>query len=131
MNNARDWYSNLDKPNWAPQESVFGTVWSILYPIIFAVNIYVFYLYASGKISWLVALPFWLNLVFNLIFSPIQFGLSNNALAMLDIYLVLATIVWAMVAIWSTSKIASLAFAPYLIWVCIATVLQTYITFRN
>jgi translocator protein len=125
------WYRSLNKPTWAPQEGVFGTVWSILYPIIFAVNIYIITLYIKGKIGLNIALPFWLNLFFNLIFTPLQFGLKNNLLAMLDIYFILLTIVWAIVMIWSVSKIAALAFVPYLVWVAIATVLQTYIALNN
>ena len=126
-----DWYQNLNKPSWAPQESVFGTVWSILYPIIFVVNGYVIYLYAQGKIGLLVALPFWLNLLFNIIFTPIQFGLKNNFLAFIDIALVLITIIWAMIAIWPHAKIVTIAFLPYLIWVSIATALQLSITLKN
>jgi tryptophan-rich sensory protein len=125
------WYRSLNKPSWAPQEWVFGTVWSILYPIIIAVNVYVVILLTKGKINVAVAIPFWLNLFFNVIFTPLQFGLRHNVLAMLDIYLILATIVWAMVVIFPISKIAALAFVPYLIWVAIATALQTYIAFRN
>jgi tryptophan-rich sensory protein len=126
-----DWYQNLNKPSWAPQEWVFGTVWSILYPIIFVVNGYVIYLYAQGKIGLLVAVPFWLNLFFNIIFTPIQFGLKNNFLAFVDIALVLVTIIWAMVAIWPHAKIVSIVFIPYLIWVSIATALQLSITLKN
>jgi tryptophan-rich sensory protein len=125
------WYQSLNKPSWAPNESVFGRVWSVLYPIIFAVNIYIVILLSQNKISWLVALPFWLNLFFNLSFTPIQFGLKNNLLAALDIYLVLFTIIWAMIAIWPFAKIVTIAFVPYLIWVGIATALQTYIAFNN
>ncbi len=126
-----EWYQNLKKPSWAPQESVFGTVWSILYPIIIAVNIYVIYLYSQGKIGLLVALPFWLNLFFNIIFTPIQFGLRNNILAFIDITLVLITIIWAMAVIWPYSKFVTVAFVPYLIWVSIATALQLSITLKN
>lgn len=128
---TKSWYLALNKPSWAPHESVFGIVWSVLYPIIIAVNIYVVVLLTQSKITWLVALPFWLNLFFNVLFTPIQFGLRNNWLATVDIFLVLITIVWAMVAIWPYAKIATIAFVPYLVWVSIATVLQTYIAFKN
>jgi translocator protein len=128
---TRSWYKSLNKPSWAPKEEVFGAVWSILYPIIFAVNIYVLILYLNKKVGLSVALPFWLNLFFNFIFTPLQFGLKNNFLAMVDIYLILATIVWAIIVIWPVSKITAVAFIPYLVWVCIATALQTYIAFRN
>ena len=125
------WYNNLNKPSWAPAEWVFGTVWSILYPIIIAINVYIVVLLVQHKISWLVALPFWLNLFFNIIFSPIQFGMRNNALAFADILLILITIAWAMVAIWPYTKVATIAFITYLIWFAIATVLQLSITLKN
>lgn len=125
------WYQQLDKPSWAPREEIFGIVWSVLYPIIIGVNAYVIVLLSRGVISWRVALPFWLNLLFNFAFVPIQFGLRNNLLAAIDIVLVLATIIWAMVLIWPYSKMASGLFAPYLIWVAIATVLQLSILIRN
>ncbi len=125
------WYRSLNKPSWAPQESLFGTVWSILYPIIFAVNIYIIILFMKDKISLAIALPFWLNLFFNFAFTPIQFGLRNNWLAVLDIYLVLGTIVWAMIVIWPVNKFVVAAFVPYLIWVSIASALQTYIALHN
>ena len=126
-----NWYEALNKPTWAPPPWVFGTVWSILYPIIIAVNIYVIHVFLNGKIGLFVAIPFWLNLFFNVIFTPLQFGLRNNVLATIDIYLVLVTIIWAMIIIWPVSKIVSVAFIPYLIWVIVATVLQTYIAFNN
>ena len=125
------WYRSLNKPSWAPQEWVFGTVWSILYPIIIVVNVYVIILLLKGRIGINIAVPFWLNIFFNVIFTPLQFGLRNNILAMLDIYLILATIIWAIVVIFPVSKLTAAAFVPYLIWVAIATVLQTYIAFHN
>lgn len=130
MPNA-NWYEKLNKPSWAPEVSLFGTVWSILYPIIFIVNGYVLVLLNSGKITVKTALPFWINLFFNFLFTPLQFGLRNNALALIDIFLVLATIIWAMIAIWPHSKLITVAFVPYLIWVSIATSLQFYITLHN
>lgn len=125
------WYSRIKKPSWAPPEQLFGQVWSLLYPIIFGVNIYVLYLLSSGKISWKVALPFWINLAFNFLFSPLQFGLRNQILSSIDIILVLVTIVWCMVAIWPHNKWVALLFVPYLIWVAIASVLQINITLLN
>ncbi len=121
----------LKKPSWAPQPSLFGQVWSVLYLFIIAVNAYVLLAVIHHKISWKVGLSFWLNLFFNIIFTPIQFGLRNNKLACVDIILILFTIIWSMIAIWPHNKLATLAFVPYLVWVCIATVLQFSITRLN
>lgn len=129
--NYSSWYSRLKKPFWAPPESLFGQVWSILYPIIFGVNIYVIFLLYSGKISWRVALPFWINLTLNFLFTPLQFGLRNQILSSVDIVLVLVSTVWCMVVIWPHNKWLALLFVPYLVWVSIASVLQINITFLN
>jgi len=83
------------------------------------------------KIAWVVALPFVLNLVFNVAFTPIQFGLKNNVLAAVDIVLVLATLIWAMIAIYPHAKWIMYAQIPYLLWVTFATVLQLTITYLN
>ena len=131
MNDSTSWYQDLKKPDWAPDPSVFGQVWTLLYIIIFIVNAYILKEVADRQISWLVALPFWLNLGANIIFTPIQFGLRNNYLALLDIVAILLTIIWAMIAIWPHNKFVTAAFVPYLVWVCIATTLQFQITLLN
>ncbi len=79
----------------------------------------------------MVALPFILNIIFNLAFSPIQFTLQNNFLAALDILLVLVTLIWAMVAIYPHAPWITYIQIPYLLWVSFATVLQLTITYLN
>ena len=129
--NAFNWYSQLIKPSWSPPPSIFGIVWPILYAIIAVSYGYVGYLFFKGKISFLVLLPFILNLIFNLAFTPLQFGLKNNLLAGIDILLVLATLIWAMLSIWPYARAVALANIPYLPWVSFATVLQLTITYLN
>ena len=83
------------------------------------------------KIPFTVAIPFILNLIFNFIFTYIQFGLKNNLLAGLDIILVLSTLVWAMVVIYSYAKWIAYIQVPYLLWVIFATILQFTIVYLN
>ncbi len=121
---TRSWYEALAKPSWAPEVAVFGRVWTAIYPIIFAVNIYVLARFLGGKLPLAAALPFWLNLAANFAFTPVQFGLRNQLLSLLVIVLVEVTIIWSMVAIWPYHKWVALAYVPYLVWVSIATALQ-------
>ena len=126
-----NWYSTLIKPSWAPPSWLFGPVWTILYTIIAITYGTVFYKVYTKEIPVIVALPFVLNLLFNFSFTYFQFGLKNNLLASIDILLVLATLVWALVSIYSHNKWLAFANGPYLIWVSIATVLQLSITYLN
>jgi tryptophan-rich sensory protein len=131
MNDSSSWYSQLIKPTWAPPSWLFGPVWSVLYIIIAITFGTVFYKVFNKQLPWLVALPFFLNLIFNLTFTYFQFGLKSNALAAIDIILVLITLVWAMIAIYPHIRWIALANIPYLLWVSFATILQFTITYLN
>jgi len=126
-----EWYNSLVKPSWTPEPSTIGMIWQIIYPIILVTFGFVFVQTMRRKMPWKVALPFGINLLANLIFTPIQFGLRNLPLAAVDILLVWATILWMMVAVWKHSRWVAAAQLPYLVWVSIATILQLSITAWN
>lgn len=131
MNTSYTWYSTLHKPSWAPPAWLFGPVWTVLYAIIAVSYSYVGYLFVTKKIPFIVVLPFILNVFFNALFTPLQFGLQNNLLAMIDILLVLGTLVWALVGIYQYVPWVAYVNIPYLAWVCFATVLQVTVTVMN
>ncbi|OGY49876.1 MAG: TspO protein [Candidatus Buchananbacteria bacterium RIFCSPHIGHO2_02_FULL_40_13] len=126
-----DWYLQLIKPSWSPPAWLFGPIWTILYVLITVSFGWVFYLAYQKKITFLVALPFILNLIFNFAFTPLQFGLKNNLLSAVDILLVLGTLIWAMIAIYPYARRITYIQIPYLLWVAFATVLQLTITYLN
>jgi len=126
-----EWYDSLTKPSWTPAPSTIGLIWQILYPIIFVSFGFVFLQAIRRKIGGTVALPFAINLVANLIFTPIQFSLRNLPLAAVDILIVWGTIIWMIVVIWKHYRWVALAQVPYFVWVSIATVLQLSITWSN
>ena len=128
---AYNWYSTLIKPSFAPPSGIFGPVWTVLYLIIAVSFGTVFYRVGTGKLAWIIALPFILNLIFNFAFTPLQFGLRNNLWAAADILLVLGTLVWLILAVYPQLKWVALVNIPYLLWVSFATVLQLTITYLN
>jgi len=124
-------YAQLLRPSWAPPGWLFGPVWTVLYAIIVVSYGYVGWLYLQGRIPFIVLLPFILNIIFNLAFTPLQFGLKSNLLAAADIVLVLGTLLWALYVIWPHAPWVTYANLPYLGWVLFATVLQLTITKLN
>lgn len=124
-------YQSLIKPSWAPPSYLFGPVWSFLYILIFISFGKVFTMLYEKNIPFIVALPFILNLLFNIIYTPLMFGLKNNTLASIDILLVLGTIIWMMIAIFPYMRWITYIQIPYLLWVSFATVLQLTVYFLN
>lgn len=129
--NWLDWYNSLAKPGWTPAPSTISLIWMILYPIILVSFGFVFVRAFQGKVPRIVAVPFAINLVANLLFMPIFSGLRSVPLAAIDIVIVWATIIWCVVAIWRHYRWVALAQGPYFVWVSIATVLQLSITVMN
>lgn len=128
---SAEWYAQLAKPFFAPPSWVFGPVWAVLYIVIAISFGFVLLRYLKRRLPFAVLLPFILNLLFNLAYTPIQFGLKDNLLASVDILLVLATLLWALLVIWIRARWVALVNIPYLLWVAFATVLQLSITWLN
>ena len=80
----REWYNALAKPSWTPAPATIGLIWQLLYPIIIVTFGFVFVQAIRKKVPWKAALPFGVNLVANLIFTPIRFGQTNLPLAAVD-----------------------------------------------
>lgn len=124
-------YQSLKKPSWSPPAWLFGPVWTVLYIIIAISFGTVLYKIAARQLDWRLGLPFVLNLIFNIAYTPIQFGLKNYKLAAVDILLVLTTLIWLMLAIAPHLAWVSYVNIPYLLWVAFATVLQLTVTKMN
>jgi len=125
------WYAQLAKPFFAPPAWIFGPVWTALYIVIAISFGFVLVRYVKREWPFGVLLPFILNLLFNLAYTPLQFGLKNNFLASADILLVLGSLLWAMSAVWQRARWVAWVNIPYLVWVAFATVLQLSITWLN
>lgn len=124
-------YMNYVQPSFAPPSTWFAPVWTFLYILIAISFGYIFYKAIKKEISLLVALPFALNLIFNGLFTYIQFGLQNLFLASIDIVLVLGTLIWAIIVVRKKYKWVTYMQIPYLLWVSFATILQITILFLN
>jgi benzodiazapine receptor len=125
------WYQQLVRPFFAPPAWIFGPVWSVLYMLIAISVITVIVQVIRRRWPVMLLVPFCINIASNALFSPLQFVLQNNALALLDIIVVLLTIIWMMRAVYDYAPWISYLQIPYLLWVSFATVLQATITSMN
>ncbi|HMA43645.1 MAG TPA: TspO/MBR family protein [Gemmatimonadales bacterium] len=124
MDSVRTWYPTLVRPSFAPPAWVFGPVWTTLYVMM-------------GVASWLVwcqgfARPevrsalvlYGVQLVFNLVWSWLFFGLQRPFVALLEIVVLLVLIGVTTIRFAAVSRGAALLLLPYLAWVAFATVLN-------
>lgn len=125
------WYNALEKPSWTPAPSTIGTIWTILYPIIMVTFGFVVVQAIRRKVPWRVLIPIGVNVLSNVLFTPIQFGLRNLVLASVDIVIVWGSIVWVCVWIWPHYRWVAAAQIPYFAWVTTATILQFSIMVMN
>ena len=120
------WYAALAKPDWNPPNWVFGPVWSALY-LAMAVAAWLVWRQGGTAAAKGPLTLFAVQLVLNLLWSCLFFGLKSPGLALVEIILLWAAIGATMVAVWFRSKAAGLLLSPYLAWVTFAAVLNAAI----
>lgn len=118
------WYATLVRPDIAPPNSVFGPVWTTLY-LLMGLASYLVFRKGIEKKEVRVALGVYaLQLVLNVLWSMVFFGLKDIGLALIVIALLWVGIVATMILFARVSKIAMLLLVPYLLWVSFATYLN-------
>ena len=117
------WYNNLIRPFLAPPSYIFTPVWIVLYlSIIIALILYITSFSIKDKKTGYIF--FTIQLILNLIWSPIFFGMQNILLALIIILLMDVFLVLTIKKFYSISKLSGLILIPYLIWILFATYLN-------
>ncbi len=118
-----DWFVNLNKPSFQPPSWLFGPVWSILYCMIGASLALIWHQKHNGSKSKYYIL-FAIQMILNLAWSPVFFGMKNLSLALGVIILLWVFIVLCIHYFKEVNTKASLLLWPYLFWVSFATFLN-------
>jgi tryptophan-rich sensory protein len=128
--NIGSWYAALAKPSWNPPNWIFGPVWSTLY---FFMAIAAWLVWRQGGLisAKLPLALFGIQLILNVLWSCIFFGLQMPGLAFVEVFLLWAAIAATMVTFWQRSLVAGLLFVPYFAWVSFASVLNFTIWLLN
>ena len=118
------WYAALAKPAFAPPNWLFGPVWTILYASM-GIALYLVWQKGLEKPEVKKAAAFFgVQLVLNVLWSLLFFGLHNPGLALVDIALLAVMIVATAVQFKKVSATAALLLLPYLAWVVFAAALN-------
>ena len=125
------WYLTLTKPPWNPPSWVFGPVWTLLYILMGLAAWLVWRLGASDPKVRAALILFGVQLVFNLLWSVLFFGLRSPGWALLEIVLLWALILATLVAFYRLRPAAGWLLVPYQLWVTFATVLNATIWSLN
>ncbi|MCC6273938.1 MAG: tryptophan-rich sensory protein [Deltaproteobacteria bacterium] len=115
------WYQGLNKPEWNPPPWVFGPVWTVLY-VLMAVAAWLAWR-ELGLRSGALRLYF-LQLLFNLLWSYLFFWGHSPFLALIDIGLLWLAIGATAFAFWRARPLAGALLLPYWGWVSFAAALN-------
>ncbi len=121
-NTDTEWYESI-KPTITPPSFVFPIVWNILFFLI-GLSLYLSWTNAKNKQKNKVALVFAINLILNILWSVLYFGLKNPLLAFIEILILIASIILIITTTYKINKTSSYLLWPYLLWVCFATILN-------
>lgn len=122
-----DWYQALIKPPLNPPDWIFAPVWITLY-ILMAIAAWRAWKHGgTGRALRIYVLQLALNLGWTCLF----FGLQQPTLALIEIVILLAAILWTVVAFRAHDRIAAWLLAPYALWVAFAMYLNAGIVALN
>jgi tryptophan-rich sensory protein len=120
---TRDWYAALAKPGWAPPDSWFGPVWSVLYVMMGAAAWRIWReRYHRSRGAALAA--YTIQLLLNALWAPLFFGAKSIGAGLFVIVALWLAIFWTIREFALVKAGAAWMLAPYLIWVGFASALN-------
>lgn len=122
-----EWYKQLVKAPWTPDGWVFGVAWT---SIMICFSAYMTFLYLeqfTKKIAILFIIQFVLNISWNLLF----FNQKLINYALVNIVLLTIIVITFLITYLKDLKQKSVLILPYVIWLCVATSLNLYISLYN
>ncbi len=118
------WYINLTKPEFAPPNWVFAPVWTILFALM-GISFFLIWRQDVNRKNVKIALGIFAGqLVLNILWSIIFFGLRNPFGAFIEIVFLWLAIIATILSFVKISKFAAWLLLPYLLWVSFAAYLN-------
>lgn len=124
------WYQTINKPSFNPPNWIFAPVWTGL----FILMGWAFYLVwkkgysAKTKNAFYI---FFIQLLLNLLWSILFFGLKSPLVASIEIIVLWVFILLNIITFYKISKTSAYLLIPYLLWVSFASVLTFAVFWLN
>lgn len=124
------WYATLNKPFFNPPNFVFAPVWTILY-ILMGISLYLVWSSEKSKQTGVAITFFMTQLILNVSWSIVFFGLHFPAGAFATIIALFLAILFTILKFSKISKNAAYLLYPYIAWVLFASFLNLAIVVLN
>lgn len=122
------WYNNLNKAPWTPPGWVFGVAWTV---IMICFSIYLAKLFSERDSKFLRSL-FIVQVILNVIWNYIFFNQHLVSLGLINIILLTLVVCYFFYKFRiDDMKVYKYLLLPYILWLVIATSLNTYIFIYN
>jgi tryptophan-rich sensory protein len=126
-----DWYPGLNKPPFNPPAWLFAPVWNLLFALMAVAAWRIYDRVPAGVIRRAALTLFGLQLLANVLWSVLFFGLRQPGGALIEILLLEALIVATTIVFWRLDRIAGALLVPYTLWVAFAIALNGAIWWLN
>jgi benzodiazapine receptor len=125
------WYASLAKPWFTPPNWLFAPVWITLF-LLMGIALYLVWERGLEKKEVKLAVSiFGVQLVLNVLWSLIFFGLQLPFYAFIEIIILWIAILVTIIKFYQISRPAAVILLPYIIWVTIAASLNYYLWILN
>lgn len=121
------WYPTINKPGFNPPSWVFAPVWTMLFLLMGIALYLIIKNKPQGKYALMALSIFGLQLILNVLWSFMFFGLECPFCAFIEILILLSAILATILAFYKINRLAAYLLLPYLFWVSFAAVLNFYI----
>lgn len=121
------WYETLRKPSFNPPNWLFSPVWITLFLLM---GISLFLVWKKGMKERIVKVGlslFAIQLMLNILWSILFFGLKSPLLAFIEIIILWFAILLTILKFFKISKPAGLLLLPYILWVSFAAFLNFFL----
>jgi benzodiazapine receptor len=117
------WYQSLHKPSFTPPNGIFSPVWISLY-LLMGVSLYFVWQRQGHPRRKIALILFFLQLILNILWSALFFGLRSTLLGLIAIVFLWVAILFTIQNFLRVSKIGGLLLLPYFGWVSFAALLN-------